>query len=85
MSFGSNENRGRGQQRFKAIQGLLGLFRPDERVQLLEQSVEGHSPLAQSGDEPTEGGQTAGGPLHAFHVAYGAHLGDGRDFFRGWL
>jgi hypothetical protein len=60
---------------------LLDLFRQDEHVRLLEEFVEGHSPLAQSGDELTEGGQTSDESLHAFHVEYGAHPSDGRDFF----
>ena len=54
---------------------------PDEWVRLLEKLVERHPPLAEPGDEPAQGGQTAGEPLYALDVAYRAHIGDGRDFF----
>ena len=39
------------------------------------------SPFVEPGDESTQGSQTAGEPLHALDVAYGTHVGDGRDFF----
>ena len=32
------------------------------------------------GDEPAQGGQTAGEPLYALGIAYRAHVGDGHDF-----
>jgi hypothetical protein len=59
----------------------MGLIHPNERIRLLEEFVQGHSPLAQSGDEPTQGIQIVDESLHAFHIADGAHPGDGRDLF----
>ena len=44
--------------------------------------IEWHPPFAEPRDEAAQGSQTADEPLYALDVAYRAHIGDSRDFFR---
>ena len=60
---------------------MLSFLSPDEGVRLFEELVEWHPLFAESGDELAQGSQIAGEPLHAPDVVYGAHVGDGHDFF----
>ena len=78
--FGSNEDWGRRQGCFEALQSLLSFLSPDESVCLFEKLVERHPPFVELGDESAQGGQTAGEPLYALDIAYRAHVGDGHDF-----
>ena len=80
-SFGSDEDWGRRQEHFEALQSLLSFLSPDEGIRPFEKLVERHPSLAEPGDESAQGSQTIGEPLYALDVAYGAHVGDGRDFF----
>ena len=61
---------------------MLRFLSLDKGVRPFEEIVERHPPLAELGDEPAQGGQATGEPVYALDIAYRAHVGDGRDFFR---
>ena len=80
--FGSDKDWGRHQGHFEAFESLLGFLSPDEGVRLFEELVERHPSFTEPRDESAQGGQTASERLYALDiVAYGAHVGDGHDFF----
>ena len=60
---------------------MLCFLSPDEGVRLFEELVQWHPPFAELGDELAQGSQTADEPLYALDIMYGAHVGDGHDFF----
>ena len=60
---------------------MLSFLSPNEGIRLFEELVERHPPFAELGDEAAQGSQTTGEPLYALDVAYGAHVGNGRDLF----
>ena len=52
-SFRSDEDWGRRQGCFEALQSLLSFLSPDEGIHLFEELVEWHPPFAELGDEST--------------------------------
>ena len=79
--FGSDEDWCQRQRRFEALQSLLCFLSLDKSVCLFEKLVERHPPFAEPRDESAQDGQTAGAPLYALDIEYGAHGGNGRDLF----
>ena len=79
--FGSDEDWGRRQGCFEALQSLLSFLSLDKGIRLFEELVEWYPPFAKLGDELAQGSQTTSEPLYTLDIAYGAHVGDGRDLF----
>ena len=50
--FGSDDNWGRRQGRFEALQSLLSFLDPDKGVHLFEELIERHPSFAEPRDEP---------------------------------
>ena len=80
--FGRYEDWGQRKGRFEALQSLLSFLSPDDGIHLFEELVERHPSFVELGDEAAQGSQTAGEPLYTLDIAYGAHVGNGRDLFR---
>ena len=61
---------------------MLSFLSAYEDVRLFEELIEWHPSFAEPRDEPAQSGQTIGEPLHTLDIVYGAHVGNGHDFFR---